>query len=90
MRRKILSRIEQREVNLGYLEADADEQAKYILTDAHNPLGKLQEEQGGHHWEGESIASEYVAMRADVMSSYAHGVTGRLLGNVLDVVLIGA
>ncbi|KAL1708603.1 S-adenosyl-L-methionine-dependent methyltransferase [Schizophyllum commune] len=51
MRRKILSRIEQREVNLGYLEADADEQAKYILTDAHNPLGKLQEEQGGHHWE---------------------------------------
>uniref|UniRef100_D8PS35 PABS domain-containing protein n=1 Tax=Schizophyllum commune (strain H4-8 / FGSC 9210) TaxID=578458 RepID=D8PS35_SCHCM len=51
MRHKILTTIEQREVNLGYLKADAEEQQKYILTDAHNPLGKLQEEQGGHHWE---------------------------------------
>ncbi|KAL1761582.1 S-adenosyl-L-methionine-dependent methyltransferase [Schizophyllum commune] len=51
LRADILTTIEQREVDLGYLKADAEEQGKYILTDAHNPLGKLQEEQGGHHWE---------------------------------------
>ncbi|KAI4526581.1 hypothetical protein K523DRAFT_413119 [Schizophyllum commune Tattone D] len=51
LRADILTTIEQREVDLGYLKADAEEQEKYILTDAHNPLGKLQEEQGGHHWE---------------------------------------
>ncbi|KAL1738465.1 S-adenosyl-L-methionine-dependent methyltransferase, partial [Schizophyllum fasciatum] len=51
LRRHILFTLKDREVNLDLLKGNAEEQKKYILTDAHNPLGKLQEEQGAHHWE---------------------------------------
>lgn len=49
LRRHILSGLETREVKL---DALMDHSGNYIVTDERNPLGKLQEEQGAHHWEG--------------------------------------
>lgn len=51
LRRHVLSDLTKREVNLDLLRATKPEDKDaFILTDAHNPLGKLQELQGPHHW----------------------------------------
>ncbi|KAJ7682521.1 spermidine synthase [Mycena polygramma] len=48
LREHILSALPDREVALELLTGELDD--KFILTDAHNPLGKLQDAQGHHHW----------------------------------------
>ncbi|TFK43670.1 spermidine synthase [Crucibulum laeve] len=48
LRRHVLTTLPKREVNLDAIRTS--DESKYVLTDAHNPLGKLQEEQGNHHW----------------------------------------
>ncbi|RDB19898.1 hypothetical protein Hypma_012759 [Hypsizygus marmoreus] len=52
LRRHVLDSFLSREINLDLIRnpANEEENSKYILTDAHNPLGKFQEEQGAHHW----------------------------------------
>ncbi|PPQ63423.1 hypothetical protein CVT24_004933 [Panaeolus cyanescens] len=53
LRRHVLQSLNDREVNLSLIrETPGDE--RYIITDNNNPLGPLQEQQGAHHWEGES------------------------------------
>ncbi len=44
--------MDHREIDLKSILSSIPEgkEAEYVLTDAHNPLGKLQEEQGDHHW----------------------------------------
>ncbi|KAF9013363.1 spermidine synthase [Cyathus striatus] len=53
LRRHVLQSMPHREVKLNLIRKDHSEEndAKYLLKDAHNPLGSLQKEQGGHHWE---------------------------------------
>ncbi|TFK28866.1 hypothetical protein FA15DRAFT_611603 [Coprinopsis marcescibilis] len=48
LRRHVLDSLDTREVDLTRLKDNSD---KYVLTDKYNPLGKLQAEQGAHHWE---------------------------------------
>ncbi|KAF8915315.1 hypothetical protein CPB85DRAFT_1375038 [Mucidula mucida] len=52
LRRHCLSNMDHREIDLKSILSSIPEgkEAEYVLTDAHNPLGKLQEEQGDHHW----------------------------------------
>ncbi|KAG6821524.1 hypothetical protein H0H93_000033 [Arthromyces matolae] len=55
LRRHVLSSLAQRELDLDLIRdpQNQEENSKYILTDAHNPLGKLQDAQGLHHWKRE-------------------------------------
>ncbi|EAU86927.2 spermine/spermidine synthase [Coprinopsis cinerea okayama7 len=48
LRRHVLSSLDTREVDLAPL---TDTSGKYLVTDDNNPLGKLQDAQGAHHWE---------------------------------------
>ncbi|RXW21959.1 hypothetical protein EST38_g3914 [Candolleomyces aberdarensis] len=48
LRRHVLSSLDTREVDLSIVR---DHAGGHILTDTNNPLGPLQEKQGGHHWE---------------------------------------
>ncbi|KAJ7167466.1 spermidine synthase [Mycena filopes] len=48
LREHVLSTLPSREVPLGLLTGQLED--KFILTDAHNPLGKLQDALGHHHW----------------------------------------
>ncbi|KAF5387657.1 hypothetical protein D9615_000594 [Tricholomella constricta] len=52
LRRHVLNSLPTREVNLDLIRdpLNVQENSKYLLTDAHNPLGKFQNEQGLHHW----------------------------------------
>ncbi|KAG6910941.1 hypothetical protein DXG01_005995 [Tephrocybe rancida] len=52
LRRHVMVSLPQREVALDLIRdpENEEENQKYILTDAHNPLGKLQDAQGLHHW----------------------------------------
>ncbi|TFK71758.1 spermidine synthase [Pluteus cervinus] len=51
LRRHVLESLSRRELDLEVIRSSADKaEEQYILTDARNPLGKLQEEQGHHHW----------------------------------------
>jgi hypothetical protein len=52
LRRHILSSLDTREVDLSVVR---DHAGGHVLTDTNNPLGPLQEKQGGHHWEGWSF-----------------------------------
>ncbi|PFH52610.1 hypothetical protein AMATHDRAFT_139709 [Amanita thiersii Skay4041] len=49
LRRHVLAALESREVNLSSI-LDADDSQRYVITDKRNPLGRLQEAQGHHHW----------------------------------------
>ncbi|KAF8639772.1 hypothetical protein AX17_001032 [Amanita inopinata Kibby_2008] len=49
LRRQVLTTLYDREVNITSVLEGTDS-SRYILTDKHNPLGKLQEAQGHHHW----------------------------------------
>ncbi|KAJ6515616.1 spermidine synthase [Mycena sanguinolenta] len=48
LREHVLSGLPEREVPLELLTGQLD--SRFILTDTHNPLGKLQKAQGPHHW----------------------------------------
>ncbi|KAJ7653477.1 spermidine synthase [Mycena rosella] len=48
LREHVLATLPSREVAFELLTGELEE--KFILTDAHNPLGKLQDAQGHHHW----------------------------------------
>ncbi|KAF8631168.1 hypothetical protein AX15_002507 [Amanita polypyramis BW_CC] len=49
LRRYILTSLEDRRIDIGeILEAEGD--SKSILTDQHNPLGRLQDREGHEHW----------------------------------------
>ncbi|KAG6817843.1 hypothetical protein H0H87_001675 [Tephrocybe sp. NHM501043] len=51
LRRHVMGSLAQRELNLDFIRSkDNDDNSNYVLTDAHNPLGKLQDAQGLHHW----------------------------------------
>jgi len=52
LRRYVLNSLPTREVNLELIRPTLEgrNDITYTLTDAHNPLGKLQDEQGLHHW----------------------------------------
>ncbi|KAG6830315.1 hypothetical protein H0H92_001250 [Tricholoma furcatifolium] len=52
MRRHVLESISERELDLNIIREyeSVEDNSKFILTDAHNPLGKLQDEQGLRHW----------------------------------------
>jgi spermidine synthase len=52
MRRHLLSSLPLREVDFGYVVGDVDVpgREKYVLTDAQNALGKLQQDEALHHW----------------------------------------
>ncbi|KAG6903427.1 hypothetical protein C0995_005450 [Termitomyces sp. Mi166 len=52
LRHHVLASLPQREVDLEFIRGSKNNEKndKYILTDAHNPLGKLQDAQGLHHW----------------------------------------
>jgi hypothetical protein len=51
LRKHIFQSLAEREVNLALIQ---EPDAKYILTDKNNSLGKLGGRQGAHHWEGMS------------------------------------
>jgi hypothetical protein len=55
LRRHILDTLSQREVRLDLIRTTSGDGNRYILTDEHNPLGKLQDQQGLHHWSCESF-----------------------------------
>ncbi|KAJ6539617.1 spermine/spermidine synthase [Mycena capillaripes] len=48
LREHVLSALPNREVPLELLTGQLED--RFILTDTHNPLGKLQDAQGHHHW----------------------------------------
>ncbi|KAJ7811131.1 spermidine synthase [Mycena olivaceomarginata] len=48
LREHVLSALPKREVALDLLTGQLED--AFILTDTHNPLGKLQDAQGHHHW----------------------------------------
>ncbi|KAF7355544.1 Spermidine synthase [Mycena sanguinolenta] len=48
LREHVLSGLPEREVPFELLTGQLD--SRFILTDTHNPLGKLQNAQGPHHW----------------------------------------
>ncbi|KAF7352559.1 Spermidine synthase [Mycena venus] len=48
LREHVLSTLPKREVALELLTGQPED--RFILTDTHNPLGKLQDAQGHHHW----------------------------------------
>ncbi|KAF8646374.1 hypothetical protein AX16_007240 [Volvariella volvacea WC 439] len=50
LRRHVLQSLPEREVDLSELELPDEGRERFILTDARNHLGKLQGEQGRHHW----------------------------------------
>jgi hypothetical protein len=52
LRRHVLDTLSQREIRLDLVRtaSNSGDKNKYILTDEHNPLGKLQDEQSLHHW----------------------------------------
>ena len=52
LRRHMLSSLPMREVNLDVLRDPSKDRfdSQYLLTDSHNPLVKLQREQGPLHW----------------------------------------
>ncbi|CAK5262781.1 unnamed protein product [Mycena citricolor] len=50
LRESMLSSLLEREVAYELLTGELDDE-NYVLTDEHNPLGKLQDAQGHHHWQ---------------------------------------
>ncbi|KAF5333504.1 hypothetical protein D9611_002580 [Ephemerocybe angulata] len=48
LRQHVLSSLESREIDLNIIR---DDTGAHVLTDTNNPLGPLQDKQGGHHWE---------------------------------------
>jgi hypothetical protein len=53
-----------------------------LLTDANNPLGRLQEEHAHHHWESERFYC--IGMLGDLWYlSHEGGLARYILGNVL-------
>lgn len=50
LRKHILGSLGEHEVNISDILEAGDASGRYVLSDKHNPLGKLQEAQGYHHW----------------------------------------
>lgn len=57
LRKYVFESLAEREVNLASIREPNE---KYILTDKNNSLGKLQEQQGAHHWEGMSCIFSFL------------------------------
>lgn len=62
LRRQMLGTLHSREIDLSLLR-EGDEQDKEkglpdVITDANNPLGKMQEQKAHHHWECMSLTFE--------------------------------
>ena len=51
LRKHVFQSLAEHEINLASIR---EPNAKYILTDKNNSLGKLQERQGAYHWQGMS------------------------------------
>ena len=77
-----------RELRLDLIRAtDSKERHnKYVLTDAHNPLGKLQEQQSLHHWSSAYLCSFNLDLADQrLVHSNETDLAGRVLGNLLSV-----
>lgn len=73
LREHVLSTLPDREVAFELLTGQFED--RFILTDAHNPLGKLQDAQGHHHWSRKSLSIRIVPVTDSVVSSDAAGST---------------
>jgi hypothetical protein len=80
--------MQDRELKLDLIRAtdSTERDDKYILTDAHNPLGKLQERQSLRHWSSAYICSFDLGL-ADQrpICSNETDLAERVLGNLLNV-----
>lgn len=83
LRQHVLASVEDREIDL---KAIKDDTGSKVLTDSNNPLGPLQDAQGGHHWEGLSFrASLFQSSLIAWSSSDARSVARLPLGDLLEI-----
>jgi len=85
LRRHMLSSLPTREVNVDLLRDPSKDgfNSQYLLTDSHNPLVKLQREQGQVHWK-RMYSNLVLGSCAYFTSSDEASLTGCVLGDILD------
>ncbi|KAG6842028.1 hypothetical protein C0991_003554 [Blastosporella zonata] len=76
LRRHVMGSLGQRELHLDFIRhpSNEEENSKYVLTDAHNPLGKLQDAQGLHHWKLMREGFEWVVRDVHKLRDLVEGV----------------
>ena len=86
LRRHVLGVMHDRELRLELIRAT--DSKKYILTDTHNSLGKLQEQESLHHWSSAHLCPNFDLDPTDQVLAHSNekDLARCILGNLLNIV----